>query len=124
MYFLAKFCKTPVKKLWVKKKPDNQNITGDPKSIHFWKNANLAFKSATYDPNGFNEGYDLLIHNYGTFPLNNDFEAAYKDEFITILPNNANLISFKELLTILISPLNLCNYCVKTVFIDSLYSTG
>ncbi len=76
VYFLAKFCKTPVKKLWVKKKPDNQYTTGLPQSTHFWKKASLAFKSAIYEPRGLSEGYDLPIHNYGTLPLNKAFEAA------------------------------------------------
>jgi hypothetical protein len=43
---------------------------------------------------------------------------------MTIFPNIANLISFKEDRTILIRLLNLWSYWVKTVFIDSLYSTG
>jgi len=110
VYFLAKFCKTPVKKLCVKKKPDNQKDGGIPQSIHFWKNDNLVFKSIIYEPRGLSDGYDLPIHNYGTLPLNNALDAPYRAEFITILPNNANLISFNELLTILINPLNLCNY--------------
>lgn len=37
VYFLAKFCMTPVKKAWVKKKPDNQKVGGLPSSYHFWK---------------------------------------------------------------------------------------
>lgn len=77
-----------------------------------------------YEPRGLREGYDLPIQSSGTLPLNNALEAAYKEEFITILPNNASSISFNEDLTILMSPLNLCNSCVNTVFIDSLYSTG
>lgn len=35
VYFLAKFCMTPVKKAWVKKKPDNQKVGGLPSSYHF-----------------------------------------------------------------------------------------
>lgn len=105
----------------MKKNPEIQNRIGVPQSIHFWKNANLAFKSATYDPKGFNEGYDLPIQSYGTLPLNNDFEAASKEAFITILPNIANLISLSEDLTIRIKLLNLWSSWVNTVFIDYLY---
>ena len=61
----------------------------------------------------------------GTFgilqPLSDGLKLFVKE---TILPSNASLISFNELLTILIRPLNLCSYCVNTVFIDYLYSTG
>ena len=46
------------------------------KSIHFWKNESLALRSPIYEPKGFNEGYDLPIHNSGTLPLNRAFEAA------------------------------------------------
>lgn len=110
MYFLAQFCRTPVKKLCVKKNPEIQKVIGLPQSIHFWKKANLALRSDTQEPKGFNEGYDFPIHNSGTLPLNNDFDAAYNEGFITILPNIASLMSFSEDLTILMRLLNLCNY--------------
>jgi len=45
-------------------------------STHLWKNSRRSFKLATYEPRGFNDGYDLAIQSSGTFPLNKDFEAA------------------------------------------------
>ena len=56
VYFLAKFWRTPVRKLWVKKNPEIQKTTGLPTSIHLWKNANLALRSATYEAKGLREG--------------------------------------------------------------------
>ena len=60
----------------MKKNPESQYEVGFPKSIHFWKNESLALRSPIYEPKGFNEGYDLPIHNSGTLPLNRAFEAA------------------------------------------------
>jgi len=57
-------------------------------------------------------------------PLNSDFEAAYRGAFMTILPIIAKRRSLREERTILIRPLKRCSYCVRTVFIDSLYETG
>lgn len=60
----------------------------------------------------------------GTFPLNRDLEAAYNAVLMIIFPTNAKPISDKLLLTIEIKALNLVNSCVRTVFIDYVYSTG
>jgi hypothetical protein len=93
----------------VKKNPESQKTVGLPCSIHFWKNVSLDFRSDTYDPNGLSDGYDLLIHNSGTLPLNSDLEAAYSDKFITIFPIIASFISLSDDRTILTRLLNLCS---------------
>jgi hypothetical protein len=47
VYFLAKFCRTPVRKDWVKKKPLSQKLLGALSLIQSWKNLSRCRRSIT-----------------------------------------------------------------------------
>jgi len=54
--FLAKFCLAPVKKDWVKKKPESQKFSGAPLSTQLYMKRSLSRKSRTQEASGFRDG--------------------------------------------------------------------
>jgi hypothetical protein len=61
VYFLAKFCMTPVKKAWVKKNPDSQKVGGLPSSYHFCRDIQVYVNRIEKKATIFDKDYISII---------------------------------------------------------------
>ena len=119
-YFLAKFCKVPVMKAWVKKNPLIQYTLGAiPLFIHELKKDSLSSRSFTHEPSGFRDGYATAAHSPGTFPITMELPICSSSADISTSPLIAFCTSLSEEVTCATKRLNRINSCVSTVFMDS-----